>query len=260
MELNLLSISQMLRHSPRLDVTFSSHQCTITDRETQSVVAVGLQDHGLFRLVDSGVSQDLAMASRQSSLSTLWHQRYGHSNVSYLAQLARDALVLGLPEIQTQQVGVCDACQAGKQHRTPFKSGDSWQASQVLQLVHVDICGPMATPFVLGSRYFLLIFYDFNRKMWVYFLAKKSEAFTIFQKFKPLVEKESGNSIIALRSDNEGEFCSNEFSSFYDIHGIKHQLTTPHTPQQNSVVERRNRTIIEMARSMLNHRHVPKQF
>lgn len=117
----------------------------------------------------------------------------------------------------------------------------------------------MATPSILGSRYFLLFVDDFSRKMWVYFLAKKSEAFTVFQKFKPLVEKEFGKSIIALRSNNGGEFCFNEFFSFCDIHGIKRQLTTPHTPQQSSVVERWNKTIIEMARSMLNHRHVPKQ-
>ena len=94
--------------------------------------------------------------------------------------------------------------------------------------------------------------------MWVYFLKKKSDAFLVFQKFKPLVEKEAGKSIITLRQDNGGEFCSNAFSSFLDTHGIKRQLTTPHTPQQNNVVERRNKTITEMARSMFEHRHVPK--
>ena len=114
-----------------------------------------LEDDGLFRLTDAGDSRDLAMASRRSSVSTLRHQQYGHLNVHYLYHLAWDELVLGLPEIQTQQLGVCDACQARKQHRTPFTSGDSWHASQVLQLVHVKICGPMATPSILGSKCFL---------------------------------------------------------------------------------------------------------
>lgn len=185
------------------------------------------------------------MAARRFSITSLWHQGYGYLNVHYLSQLAREELVLGLPKVQTQ-LGVCDACQAKKQHCTPFPVGDSWRASQVLQLVHADIYDPMATP-VLGSRYFLLVVDDFSRKMWVYFLKKKSDAFTIFHKFKPLVEKESGKSIIALRTNNGGEFCSTEISSFCDIHGIKRQLTTPHTPQQNSVVERRNRKIIKMA-------------
>ena len=66
------------------------------------------------------------MAAWQSSISTFWHQRYGHLNVHYLSQLAWDELALGLLEIQLQELGVCDACQAGKQHRTPFTSGNSW--------------------------------------------------------------------------------------------------------------------------------------
>ena len=94
----------------------------------------------------------------------------------------------------------------GSNTTPPFTSGDSWQASQVLQLVHADICGPMATTSILGSRYFLLFVDDFSRKMWVYFLKKKFDAFPIFQKFKPFVKKEFGKSIITLRSDNGGNF------------------------------------------------------
>ena len=96
----------------------------------------------------------------------------------------------GLHDIQTQQLGVCGACQAGKQHRSSFTNGESWLASKVLQLIHVDICGPMNTSSITGCKYFLLIVDDFSRKMWVYFLKYKSDAFSIFQKFKTLVEKE----------------------------------------------------------------------
>ena len=95
----------------------------------------------------------------------------------------------GLPDIQTQQLGVCGACQAGKQHRSTFKEGESWRASKVLQLIDVDICGPMHTSSIDGCKYFLLIVDDFSRKMWVYFLKYKSDVFSIFQKFKSLVEK-----------------------------------------------------------------------
>lgn len=82
----------------------------------------------------------------------------------------------------------------------------------------------------------------------------------MFQTFKALVKKESSCQIVTLRSDNGGEFCSTEFTNFCASHGIKHQLTTPYTPQQNGVVDRRNRTITEMAQSMLEHRNVPKHF
>lgn len=125
------------------------------------------------------------MAARTSSLSTLWHQRYGHLNIQYLSQLSREVLVSGLPDIQTQHLGVCGACQAGKQHRTPFNDGDSWRASKVLHY----ICGPMNTSSITGCKYFLLIVDDFSRKMWVYFLRQKSDVFSTFQKLNLWLKK-----------------------------------------------------------------------
>ena len=129
----------------------------------------------------------------------------------------------------------------------------------MLQLVHADVCGPMNTPSITGNRYFLLFVDDFSRKMWVYFLKQKSDAFPVFQQFKAIVEKESSSSIRTLRTDNGGEFCSSAFFAFCTTHGIRHQFTTPHT-QQNGVVECRNRTITEMARAMLEHRNVPRKY
>lgn len=85
MKLNLLSVSQIMQHSPQLDVVFGLHKCNIVDRETHTTVAVGIEDHGLYRLVDSTSSQELAMAARSTSISILWHQRYGHLNVHYLS-------------------------------------------------------------------------------------------------------------------------------------------------------------------------------
>ena len=85
MELNLLFVSQLLQHFPHLAVTFSLHQCTITDQATKSIIAAGLEDHGLFKLIDFGDSRDLAMVARQTSISTLWHQQYGHLNMHYLS-------------------------------------------------------------------------------------------------------------------------------------------------------------------------------
>eukprot|EP00253_Pinus_taeda_P013936 PITA_13936 len=228
-EINLLSVSQIMRNSPELDVVFSVHKCSIIDRETSLTVAVGLEDHGLYRLLDTGDSPEVALAARFSPISTLWHQLYGHLNMQYLSRLSQEGLVSGLPDIQTQQLGVCGACQAGKQHRSSFKNGESWRASKVLQLIHVDICGPMNTSSITACKYFLLIVDDFSRKMWICFLKYKYDAFSIFQKFKTLVEKESGYNIMTLRIDNEGKFCSSAFSNFCDTHGIKRQLTTPYT-------------------------------
>ena len=98
---------------------------------------------------------------------------------------------------------------------------------------------------------------DFNRAMWVYMLKTKGEAFGCFKKFKALVEKESGEAIKVLRTDRVGEFCSIEFKTFSEDNGIFRHYTTPYSPQQNGVVERRNGTIVSMGRSLLSERNIP---
>ena len=82
----------------------SAHKCSIIDRDTRLTIAVGLEDHGLYRLLDTGDSPEVALAARVSPISTLWHQRYGHLNIQYLSQLSREGLVSGLPDIQTQHL------------------------------------------------------------------------------------------------------------------------------------------------------------
>ena len=146
---------------------------------------------------------------------------------------------------------------AGRQHRERFPKATSHRASQVLDLIHTDLVGPLKVPSLSGSRYFIVFTDDFSRKSWVYFLKTKGEAFSKFQEFKIRVENEIGRKIITLRSDQGGEFQSRDFISFCKNHGIFQQLTMARTPQQNGVAERRNRTIIERARSMASTSSCP---
>jgi transposase InsO family protein len=129
-----------------------------------------------------------------------------------------------------------------------------------LDLVHVDLHGPMKTPTMSGAKYFLLLVDDFSRKMWVYFLNKKSDCFSKFVAWKYLVEKQTGKQVKALRSDNGGEFVSTQFKELCKREGIHRKYTTPYTPQQNGVVERRNRTVMEMERCMVHNQNVPYQY
>jgi hypothetical protein len=96
--------------------------------------------------------------------------------------------------------------------------------------------------------------------MWVYFLTEKLEAFVSFKNFKSLVEKATGSNIIGLRTHRGGEFTSNEFTNFCHENGIRRQLIAAYTPQQNGVAERKNRTIMNMVRSMLSEKKMPKTF
>ncbi|KAL4025509.1 hypothetical protein IC575_013910 [Cucumis melo] len=155
---------------------------------------------------------------------------------------------------------LCEGCLHEKQSRKSFPRESSSRARRSLELVHTDLCGPTKPSSFGKNNYFLSFIDDFSRKTWVYFVKEKSEVFGMFKRFKALVEKESGYYIKALRSDRGGEFTSNEFKTFCAENGIRRPMTVPFTPQQNGVVERKNRTILNMARSMLKCKKMPKEF
>jgi len=184
----------------------------------------------------------------------LWHCRYGHLNFWGLHTLSQHNMVYGL-SIMKVPIKLCKDCLIGKQSRDSFPKKSTWRATQVLQLVHADICGPMTPISNIKKRYLLTFIDDFSRKTWIYFLTEKSEAFSAFKNFKIHVEKEVESLIGGLRTDRGGEF-----TNFCCENGIRRQLTTSYTPQQNGIVERKNITIMNMVRSMLLEKKMPKNF
>ncbi|MDM1070863.1 DDE-type integrase/transposase/recombinase, partial [Myroides sp. 1372] len=151
---------------------------------------------------------------------------------------------------------VCEACQLGKQTKHAF-SHDKHVSTRPLDLIHSDVWGPAKTTTILGWRFYVTFIDDHTRKVWVYFMKEKSEVFTHFQNFRMLAEKQTGLQVKCLRSDGGGEYTSYEFKEYCRDHVIKRQYTTPHTPQQNGVAERMNRTLVEKARSMLKAKSLP---
>ncbi|KAH9735937.1 hypothetical protein KPL71_017913 [Citrus sinensis] len=191
--------------------------------------------------------------------SWTWHLRYGHLNFGGLELLFKKNMVKGLPYINHPDK-LCEGCLLGKQFRKSFPKESNSRAQKPLELIHTDVCGPFKPNSLGKSNYFLLFIDDFSRKTWVYFLKQKSEVFEAFKKFKAAVEKESGYQIKAMRSDRGEEFTSKEFLEFCEANGIRRPLTVPRSPQQNGVAERKNRTILDMARSMLKSKRLPKEF
>ena len=122
------------------------------------------------------------------------------------------------------------------------------------------MCGKIGTQSLGGGEYFVTFVDDHTQHVWVYILKHKGEVLQRFQEWKALVEKLSGRKIKTLQSDNGGEYTSAEFSSYLAKEGIKHELTIPHTPQQNGVAERLNRTLIEGVRTMLADSKLPHRF
>ncbi|KAJ3693375.1 hypothetical protein LUZ60_008855 [Juncus effusus] len=168
-------------------------------------------------------------------------------------------MVHGLPDMD-YTASFCKSCVLDKHARVPFQKKARYRARGPLELVHTDICGPITPVSFSKKRYFITFVDDYSRRTWVYFLKEKSEVLEVFKKFKILVEKTTGMHIKTLRSDRGGEYMSTAFTSYCEEHGIKRFLTAPYSPQQNGVAERKNRTILEMVRSMLKGKDMPKEF
>jgi len=154
-------------------------------------------------------------------------------------------MVHGLPQLEASTT-ICTDCMIGKQHRDPIPKRSTWRASQKLQLIHADICGPISPTSNRKKRYLICFIDDFSRKSWVYFLVEKSKALVTFKYFKKSVEKEMDAYIKCLCTDRGGEFISQDFNDFCKENGIKRQLTAAYTPQQNGVAERKNQTIMNL--------------
>jgi len=170
-------------------------------------------------------------------------------------------LVIGFPHNLhfSEKSSLCEACILGKHSRKNFPCSIS-KSAKTLELIHSDIWGPSQVNSNGGNRYFITFIDDYSRKVWVYILKQKSDALETFIKFKRVVELESQSKIKILRTDGGGEYMSKRFNSFCETEGIQHQSTVPHTPQQNGISERKNRVLVELARSMLTHMSVPKSF
>ena len=129
-----------------------------------------------------------------------------------------------------------------------------------MELIHTDLCGPARTKGLDEELYFMLMIDDYTRMTTVSFVKKKSEAFECFKIYKELIENETDLKIKCLSSDVGGEFTSKLFQQYCDENGIKRQFSIARTPQQNGVVERKNRIVQEMGRTMLKDSKLDEKF
>ena len=153
----------------------------------------------------------------------------------------------------------CEACLYGKKFRKKFPNNQIKRASQLLELIHSDLVGPLPNS-LGGSRYFITFIDDLSEFTSISFLKAKSEALEQFKIFKAWAENQTQKSVKSLRSDIEGEYVFKDFKRFCEDHGISRQFTIPYTPQQNGVAERKNRTLMEAAKSMLMASNLDAKF
>jgi len=184
----------------------------------------------------------------------LWHMRLGHIGVRRLSRLVKDGRI---PDLTIESYPVCESCIQGKMTKAPF-IGVGHRATDLLELIHSDVCGLMNHTAMSGFRYFVIFIDDLSRYGYVFLIKHKSETFEKFKEFRNEVEKQTGMYIKCLRSDRGGEYMSSEFSDYLKENGILAQYSPPGTPQHNGVSERRNRTLLDMVRSMMSFTDLPE--
>ncbi|KAJ0862094.1 putative RNA-directed DNA polymerase [Helianthus annuus] len=270
-------VTRNLVSGPKLDMDgfIVSHGHRQLSIHYDSVLyGTGVLDGGLYRLeLDDGFSKSLLSYNINESLtkmeekrdletsSMLWHQRLGHISKERLNRLVKDEV---LPPLDFSDFGTCVKCLKGKM--TLANKKGATRSSNLLELIHTDISGPYQIAGITGHTSFITFIDDYSRYMYLYLIKEKSESLTTFKDYKAEVEKQLDRQIKVVRSDRGGEYYGRHtdvgqapgpFYEFCKGQGIVNQYTMPGTPQQNGVAERRNRTLMNMVRSMLANTNLP---
>ena len=259
---NLVSVSCLVEHG--LTVQFNS---SVSIKSNNAFICSGLLINGLYFLTPMSYSINaientddeqfpLSKKRKVSNETYMWHLRLGHISSSRIHGLVKSGI---LNSLIFEPIPVCESCLEGKMTKRPFKAKGN-RATIQLELVHTDVCGLMSVQARGGYEYFITFTDDYSRYGYVYLMRHKSEAFDKFREYKAEAEKQLGVHIKQLRSDRGGEYLSGEFNSYLAQEGIISQLSSPGTPQQNGVSERRNRTLLDMVRSMLSYSSLPESF
>ncbi|GKC61435.1 putative ribonuclease H-like domain-containing protein [Tanacetum coccineum] len=183
--------------------------------------------------------------------SMLWHRRLGHINFKNINKLVKDNLVRGLPTKRFENNQTCVACLKGKQHRASCKSKVLNPITKPLFMLHMDLFGPTFVSSLMHKKYCLVVTDDYSRFTWVFFLTTNDETSEILKNFIKEIENLVDKKVKIIRSDNGTEFKNKVMDDFCREKGIKREYSVARTPQQNGVAERRNKTLIEAARTML---------
>ncbi|GKA38244.1 retrovirus-related pol polyprotein from transposon TNT 1-94, partial [Tanacetum coccineum] len=248
---NLFSVGQFCDSD--LEVAFRKHTCFVRDINGADILK-GSRSTNLYTIsIDEMMkSSPICLLSKASkSKSWLWHRRLNHLNFGTINDLARKDLVRGLPRLKFEKDHLCSACQLGKSKKFSHRPKSENTNMEVLHTLHMDLCGPMRVQSIKGKKYILVIVDDYSRFTWVKFLRSKDETPELVINFLKQMQVGLNKTVRFIRTDNGTEFVNQVMSEYYEGVGIFHQKSVPRTPQQNGVVERRNRTLVEAARTMM---------
>nr|GFA81370.1 retrovirus-related Pol polyprotein from transposon TNT 1-94 [Tanacetum cinerariifolium] len=252
---NLFSVGQFCDSD--LEVVFKKHSCYV--RDTNGVYLIkGSRGTNLYTILVKGMmkSSPICLLFRASkNKSWLWHRRLNHLNFGTINDLARKDLVCGLPRLKFEKDHLCSACQLGKSKKHTHRPKAENTNLEVLNTLHMDLCGPMRVQTINGKKYILLIMDDYSRFTWVKFLRSKDETPEVVIKFITQIQFGLNKTVRYVRTDNGMEFINHTMTEYYERISIFHQKTIPRTPQQNGDAEAVATACYTQNHSLIHTRH-----
>ncbi|GJT31314.1 putative ribonuclease H-like domain-containing protein [Tanacetum coccineum] len=267
LKFNLLSVSQIC--DKKHNVLFTDKECLILSPkfkfvDEDLVILRAPRKNDVYSLdlkniiPSGGITCLVAKATEDEAV--LWHRRLGHVNFKNINKLVKGNLVRGLPSKTFKLDHSCLACRKGKQHRASCKKIEERTVREPLELLHMDLFGPVSVESVNRKKYCLVVTDDCSKFSWVFFLAYKDETYDMLHDLIVGLENRLRHKVKTIRCDNGTEFKNQLMNEFCAKKGIKREYSIARTPQQNGVAERKNRTLIEAARTMLADSLLPIQF
>ncbi|GJT37506.1 retrovirus-related pol polyprotein from transposon TNT 1-94 [Tanacetum coccineum] len=257
---NLFSVGQFC--DADLEVAFQKSTCFVRDLQGNDLLT-GNRGSDLYTisLQESNSSTPICLMAKASPTQAwLWHRRLSHLNFDYINLLLKKDVVIGLPKLKYVKDQLCSSCEVSKEKRSSFKTKTVPSSKGRLNLLHMDLCGPMRVASINGKKYILVIVDDYSRYTWTLFLRSKDETPKVLKEFLTMIQRNLQAPVISVRTDRGTEFLNKTLNAFFKEEGIEHQTSTPRTPEQNGVVERQNRTLVEAARTMLSAFKLPLFF
>ena len=255
LEENLISISKLDKQGHKIVINKGKLEVS----KKGQVKLTGTERRGLYYLSRyrerRHFREEVAEKCKKMVSIGLAHRRLGH--LHKVGVKKTQALVTGMSidpkedESDPDVHEVCDACAMGKAHRLPFPKVASRREDQVMGLIHSDLSGKLRVKTRNGYRYYMTFVDDYSRYCVVRLLKKKSDAKDAVKEFYQTYTKKTGMPMKVFRSDNGGEYMDKELVKWLKKRGVELQYTAPYTPEQNAVPERKNKTLMEMARTML---------
>jgi hypothetical protein len=201
---NLISISQLCDQG--MKVNFTKSECLVNNEEGQLMLrGTRSKDNCYLWIPQEEAFTSTGLVTTEDEVQ-LWHQKLGHLNLKGMKKAMSAEAIRGLPRLKIIEGKVCGECQIGKQVRMSHPMLEHQTTSKVLELLHMDLMGPMQVESLGGKRYAFVVVDDYSRYTWVNFVREKSDTFSVFKELCTQLQREKGSNVVRIRSDHGREF------------------------------------------------------